>query len=157
MSKYERAERVPTWTIFLESLGFDTPGSVPPAPLPEVEDHADAGIRAMQRARRRAWLHARYRLRLSVFESIRLSQRLTETFSDWTRSPDDGLSGLSHALRATERESRKTEPIRMRLRFVEALDDSSRYRPIAECETVLEAYREGQRRYAAELASGAQR
>ena len=139
-----------TWELFFDTVQADYlfrfVGRV--MPLPEQEDPAHPGVRAMQRGRRFAWMHARHVAGLSMFESIQLSQRLAEAFARWTRSDDATVEALRRSLRETEQEARKVEPIRMRADFVEALETQCRRDGSRSIwEVALDAYREVDRKY----------
>lgn len=112
-------------------------------PLPQNEDGGHAGVRAMQRGRRCAWLHARHVLGLSMFESIRLSQRLAEAFGDWSRSrgfPDEGE--LTSTLRRTETAARQPASLETHAAFVEAFARlSGREVYQSPMDTALDAFR----------------
>ena len=100
-----RGPRVPpatAWECFYRSIRESL--EVWPRVLPICADEnvADSTVRAMQRARRHAWLHARHGLNWSMFESIRISVRLAEAFAAWTRSGAPDLDVLAASLRRVE-------------------------------------------------------
>jgi hypothetical protein len=109
-----------TWEVFFEAVRDSYQASQGITPLPESEDHRHAGVRAMQRGRRCAWMHARHVRGFSMFEAIRLSQRLAEAFAEWSRSrafPSE--EELTDRLRRTEAGARKPEPLDTHAAFVE--------------------------------------
>ena len=119
-----RGPRVPpatAWECFYRSIRESL--EVWPRVLPICADEnvADSTVRAMQRARRHAWLHARHGLNWSMFESIRISVRLAEAFAAWTRSGAPDLDVLAASLRRVENEARSLSPGREELRFVDQL------------------------------------
>ena len=110
-------------------------------PMPEGEDPANPTVRAMQRARRRSWLHARYLLGWSMFEAIRLSARLAEAFAEWTRGTNPDVGGLGDTLQRVEREMLEPASLRERIRFLDHLLDAvGRDRDRDEMALALEAY-----------------
>lgn len=110
-----------TWEVFLEAVRDSCPGGRGLMPLPQAEDGRHAGVRAMQRGRRCAWMHARHVRGLTMFESIRLSQRLAEAFAEWSRSRAfPGEEELTGALRLTESRARQPEPLEAHAAFVDA-------------------------------------
>jgi len=111
-------------------------------PMPLSEEHGDAMIRAMQRARRYTWLHARHVLGWSMFESIRISVRLAEVFGAWTREQSPELARLGERLARMEGEARPPHMASLELRFVNNLMDSAVRTdlPLADMELALDAY-----------------
>jgi hypothetical protein len=110
-----------TWEVFFEVVRDAWTARRSPAPLPHTGDHAHPGIRAMQRGRRCAWMHARHVRGLSMFESIRLAERLAEAFAEWSRSGGEPREeDLADALRRTEAEAREPAPLETHAAFVEA-------------------------------------
>lgn len=90
-------------------------------PIPDWEDAGDPTVRAMQRARRYTWLHARHALGRSMFESIRISVRLAEAFGEWTRAGAPDMGALADRLEQVEAEARQPGPVSDELRFVDQL------------------------------------
>lgn len=132
-----------TWEVFFEAVRGAYSGGRRPTPVPEREDPAHPGVRAMQRGRRCAWTHARHVRGLSMFESIRLSERLAEAFCEWSRFGPDGEGGLEEALRRTEEEARNPAPLEAHAAFVEAFARlSGRESYGSPMETALDALRE---------------
>ncbi|HEX2187889.1 MAG TPA: hypothetical protein VHG51_03275 [Longimicrobiaceae bacterium] len=116
--KRDRAQD--TWEIFFDTVQASFLCRVGAAPLPEVEDPEHPGVRAMQRGRRFAWMHARHVRGLSMFEAIRLAQRLAEAFAAWTRSAvAHDLAALREVLRAAEESARKPASMEAHVTFVE--------------------------------------
>ncbi|HYW12985.1 MAG TPA: hypothetical protein VE871_13585 [Longimicrobium sp.] len=113
-------------------------------PISADEDSGDPTVRAMHRARRHAWLHARHGLHRSMFESIRISMRLAEAFSAWTRSGAPNLDVLADGLRRVENEARRLGPVRDELRFVDHLMRVATTTDLhlAEMELAMAAFRE---------------
>lgn len=111
-------------------------------PMPVLEAHGDPTVRAMQRARRRTWLHARHGLNWSMFESIRMSVRLAEAFAEWTRAEGQTLDHLALRLEQVEHEARQPFPASAELRFVDQLLDAAGTTDLhlAEMDLALEAY-----------------
>ncbi|HEU0077033.1 MAG TPA: hypothetical protein VFQ76_05245 [Longimicrobiaceae bacterium] len=110
-----------TWEVFLEVVRDSYLAARGITPLPSSEDHAHPGVRAMLRARRCAWMHARHVRGFSMFESIRLSQRLAEAFAEWTRSRAfPGEDELTRTLRRTEAQARQPASLETHAAFVEA-------------------------------------
>lgn len=111
-------------------------------PMPAQEDSADPTVRAMQRARRHTWLHARYGLHWSMFESIRISVRLSEAFAEWTRDGAPDLEALAGWLEQVEREARAPVPVSEELRFVDRLLDVATATDLhlAEMDLAMEAF-----------------
>jgi hypothetical protein len=111
--------------------------------MPDRENHADAMVRAMQRARQLTWLHARYALGWSMFESIRISVRLSDVFLDWTRSGDPDLAELGLALETLEHVARSSGSVTHELNFVHQLMDvaDSTELQLVEMDFALEALR----------------
>lgn len=122
-------------------------------PMPLAEAHGDSMVRAMQRARRYTWLHARHVLGWSMFESIRMSVRLAEVFGAWTREGSPELGELAGRLKRVEAEARSAYHASLELRFVNQLMDSAVTTdlPLADMELALDAYEKTQ---AAERRSG---
>ncbi|HEX8271344.1 MAG TPA: hypothetical protein VF615_01760 [Longimicrobiaceae bacterium] len=136
-----------TWEVFFEAVRGAYSSGRHPTPIPEREDPAHPGVRAMQRGRRCAWTHARHVRGLSMFESIRLSERLAEAFCEWTRSGADGEVELAEALRRTEEEARSPAPLEAHAAFVEAFARlSGRESYGSPMDTALDALRELRRR-----------
>lgn len=144
MSETPRAGRTQdTWEVFFEAVRGAYTSGRHPTPIPEREDPAHPGVRAMQRGRRCAWTHARHVRGLSMFESIRLSERLAEAFCEWSRSGADGEAGLEEALRRTEEEARSPAPLETHAAFVEAFARlSGRESYGSPMDTALDALRE---------------
>jgi len=114
------------------------------ARMPNNEDSASPTVRAMQRARRFTWQHARHSLGWSMFESIRISVRLAEAFAQWTRTGDEGIEALGPLLTRVEDEARNPEPISLQVGFVDQLLELSDMPAASEwplMEYSLEAYR----------------
>jgi len=132
-----------TWEVFFEAVQDSYLTSRGITPLPETEDHGHAGVRAMQRGRRCAWMHARHVRGFSMFESIRLSQRLAEAFADWSRSlafPREGE--LTSALRSTEAGARQPASLETHAAFVEEFARlSGRENYGTPMDTALDAFR----------------
>lgn len=116
-------------------------------PIPACEDPGDPTVRAMQRARRYTWLHARHQLSWSMFEAIRISVRLAEAFAEWTRDGAPDVDLLADRLEQVEREVRSAAPVRDELRFVDQLMNAATATelPLAEMDLAMEAYRRVQR------------
>lgn len=112
-------------------------------PMPAHEDHGDPTVRAMQRARRLTWLHARHGLGWSMFESIRISVRLAEAFAAWTRAGVPDVAGLGRLLEHVEREAREPASVSEELRFVDGLMDVAKATDLhlAEMDLAMEAFR----------------
>lgn len=111
-------------------------------PMPPLEDHGHPTVRAMQRARRHAWLHARYQLHWSMFESIRISVRLAEAFAEWTQGDVSDVESLVRRLEAVEHEARQPGSLSDELRFVDQLMRvaTATDLPLADMEIAMEAY-----------------
>jgi hypothetical protein len=111
-------------------------------PMSSGEDPADPTVRAMQRARRYTWLHARHDLHWSMFESIRISVRLAEAFAEWTRDGAPDLEVLAGLLEQVEREARAPSPVSEELRFVDRLLDVATVTDLhlAEMDLAMEAF-----------------
>lgn len=132
-----------TWEVFFEAVRGAYSSGRHPTPVPEREDPAHPGVRAMQRGRRCAWTHARHVRGLSMFESIRLSERLAETFCEWTRTGRGEEVELVEALRRTEEEARNPAPLEAHAAFVEAFARlSGRETYGSPMDTALDALRE---------------
>lgn len=138
--------RVPpaaAWECFYRSIRDSL--DVWPQVLPILADDnsGDPTVRAMQRARRHAWLHARYGLHWSMFESIRISVRLAEAFAAWTRSGAPDLRVLADGLERVEDEARRLAPVREELCFVDQLMRvaTTTDLPLADMDLALEAFR----------------
>jgi hypothetical protein len=130
----------PAWRIFHRSVE-ESLLRRPVAPLPEAEDTSNVTVRAMQRARRRTWLHARYLLGWSMFEAIRLSARLAEAFAAWTRGARPDVARLGRELERVETEMREPASLRERIRFLDHLLDAvARDRNRDEMALALEAF-----------------
>ncbi len=136
------ARQLAPWECFFRSIS-DSLRWRRVHPMPAAEDHGDAMVRAMQRARRLCWLHARYELGWSMFESIRISVRLSEVFAAWTRSHDPRLAELGPALERLERVARNAASVTSELSFVHQLMDvaDSTELQLVEMEFALEALR----------------
>ncbi len=132
-----------TWEVFLEAVRDSFLASKGITPLPKTEDHGHAGVRAMQRGRRCAWMHARHVRGFSMFESIRLSQRLAEAFGEWSRSRAfPGEDALTNSLRRTEAKARQPESLEIHAAFVEAFARlSGRESYGSPMDTALDAFR----------------
>lgn len=135
--------RLAPWECFFVSISDSLrlyPGI---HPMPGDEDHADAMVRMMQRARRHTWLHARYEMGWSMFESIRISVRLADDFATWTRSDAPVLAELGHALEKLEQVARGSASVTSELSFVHQLMDvaDSTELQLVEMEFALEALR----------------
>ncbi len=132
-----------TWEVFFEAVRDYCLTSKGMTPLPETEDHGHAGVRAMQRGRRCAWMHARHVRGFSMFESIRLSQRLAEAFADWSRSLGfPGEDELTSTLRSTEAGARQPASLETHAAFVEEFARlSGREGHGTSMETALDAFR----------------
>lgn len=122
MSETPRQNKIQeTWEVFFEAVRDSFLGCKDITPLPQHEDHGHVGVRAMQRGRRCAWMHARHVRGFSMFESIRLSQRLAEAFAEWTRSRGfPSTDDLTKTLRRTEAKARRPESLEIHAAFVEA-------------------------------------
>ena len=83
------------WQCFLHSVLHSLELRRALAPIPLDEDHAHPTVRALQRGRRHAWLHARHQLHWSMFESIRISVRLAEAFAERVRDIVGARSGVT--------------------------------------------------------------
>ena len=130
-----------TWEVFFEAVRDAYAPRHGPTPIPPEEDPEHPGVRAMQRGRRCAWTHARHVRGLSMFESIRLSQRLAEAFSEWTRTGPRGEEGLAEALRRTEEKVRRPASLETHAAFVEAFARlSGRESYGSPMETALDAF-----------------
>lgn len=116
-------------------------------PMPEGEDQGDSTVRAMQRARRYTWLHARHQLNWSMFEAIRISVRLAEGFADWTRDGVPDLDVLAVRLEQVERDARRPSPVRDELRFVDQLMNvaTATDLPLADMDLAMEAFHEAEK------------
>lgn len=115
---------VPAETFFAAILGrMELRGVVEPCPA--AEDPGHPTVRMLQRARRQTWLHARHVLGWSMFRAVRVSQRLGETFAEWSRSGGD-MEGLRAALVGTSGRLSGAEPLHEHLRFLDSLIDSVR-------------------------------
>src|ERR1044071_2080859 len=130
------------WQCFLESVLQSLALRPSVAPIPLEEDHAHPTVRAMQRARRNAWLHARYQLRWSMFESIRISVRLAEAFAAWTHGCAPDVDALARCLEDVEREARQPVTVRQEMRFVDELMRVATTTDLhlADLEIAMEAY-----------------
>ena len=142
-----RAEYAPpaaAWECFLRSIHESLQVWPQVLPMPADEDSGDPTVRAMQRARRHAWLHARHGLHWSMFESIRISVRLAEAFAAWTRSGAPDLDVLARGLERVEDEARSLAPVREELRFVDQLMRVATTTDLhlAEMDLAMEAFRE---------------
>lgn len=115
-------------------------------PIAADEDSGDPTVRAMQRARRHAWLYARHGLNWSMFESIRISMRLAEAFAAWTRSGAPDLDVLARGLERVEHEARRLAPVSEELRFVDQLMRAATTTDLhlAEMDLAMEAFRESE-------------
>ena len=116
--------------------------------MPDGEDSASPTVRAMQRARRFTWRHARHSLGWSMFESIRISVRLAEAFARWTRAGDEDIESLGRHLTQVEDEARNPEPISQQVDFVDQLLELSGMPAASDwplMEFSLEAYRRARR------------
>lgn len=124
----ETAHRAPSaaaWQCFHRSV-VDSLAVWPKVlPMPLREDHGDPTVRAMQRARRMTWLHARHGLHWSMFESIRMSARVAEAFAEWTRVEARTLDDLALRLERVEHEARQPFAASVELRFVDQLLDAA--------------------------------
>lgn len=122
MSETPRQSKIQdTWEVFFEAVRDSYLAGKGITPLPEGEDHGHVGVRAMQRGRRCAWMHARHVRGLSMFESIRLSQRLAEAFAKWSRSHGfPRVDDLTDRLRRTEARARQPVSLETHAAFVEA-------------------------------------
>lgn len=110
-----------TWEVFFEAVRDSYLAGKGITPLPQDEDHVHVGVRAMQRGRRCAWMHARHVRGFSMFESIRLSQRLADAFAQWTRSRGfPSADDLRRTLRRTEAGARQPASLETHAAFVEA-------------------------------------
>ncbi|HEU4452431.1 MAG TPA: hypothetical protein VFR81_05195 [Longimicrobium sp.] len=116
-----RRARIAPWEAFLHSVEDSLRLRPNLRPMPEWEDHGDATVRAMQRARRQTWLHARYALGWSMFESIRIAVRLSEAFIGWTRRGERGLDELAAELEEVAKVARGSSSARGELGFVHQL------------------------------------
>ena len=137
-----RAVSAAAWQCFHQSV-LDSLAVWPEVlPMPLVEDHGDPTVRAMQRARRMTWLHARHGLHWSMFESIRMSVRLAEAFAEWTRTEARTLDGLALRLERVEHEARQPFSASAELRFVDQLLDAAGTTDLhlAEMDLAMEAY-----------------
>lgn len=137
------ARRLAPWECYLRSISDSLRLRPDVHPIPGDEDHADAMVRTMQRARRHTWLHARYELGWSMFESIRISVRLSDVFLAWTRSDDPTLVELGPALEKLEHVARNSASVTSELNFVHQLMDvaGSTELQLVEMEFALEALR----------------
>jgi hypothetical protein len=122
MSETPRSSKLQeTWEVFFEAVRDSYLAGKGITPLPESENQGHAGVRAMQRGRRCAWMHARHVRGFSMFESIRLSQRLAEAFGEWSRSRAfPSVDELTNRLRRTEAVARQPESLETHAAFVEA-------------------------------------
>ncbi|HEX8696547.1 MAG TPA: hypothetical protein VF746_29275 [Longimicrobium sp.] len=150
----EQPRREAAWECFHRSISQSLALWPGVHAMPAHEDHADPMVRAMQRARRQTWLHARHVLGWSMFESIRIATRLAEVFAEWTRGAGPWLDELGTWLEEVERQARQPSAASLELRFVDHLMDSARSTDfrLAEIDLALDAFRraeEGQRRAAA--------
>jgi len=137
------ARRLAPWECYFQSIS-DSLRQLPGVhPMPDREDHGDAMVRTMQRARRHTWLHARYAMGWSMFESIRISVRLSDVFGAWTRSGDPTLADLEPALETLEHVARSSASVTHELIFVHQLMDvaESTELQLVEMEFALEALR----------------
>lgn len=137
-----RASAAAAWQCFYDSV-LDSLATWPEVlPMPLREDHGDPTVRAMQRARRMTWLHARHGLNWSMFESIRMSVRLAEAFAEWTRAEARALDELALRLERVEHEARQPFPATAELRFVDQLLDAAGATDLhlAEMDLAMEAY-----------------
>jgi hypothetical protein len=132
-----------TWEVFFEAVRESFLKCKGITPLPENEDHGHVGVRAMQRGRRCAWMHARHVRGFSMFESIRLSQRLADAFAQWTRSRGfPSADDLRRTLRRTEAGARQPESLETHAAFVEAFARlSGRESYGTPMDTALDAFR----------------
>lgn len=133
---------VAAWQCFYQSVLESLAAWPEVLPMPVREDHGDPTVRAMQRARRVTWLHARHELHWSMFESIRVSVRLAEAFAEWTRADARTLDDLAPRLERMEQEARQPFPASTQLRFVDQLLDAAGTTDLhlAEMDLVMEAY-----------------
>lgn len=139
-----RTARESPCEVFLASIRAALRPGTAFAPMPESEDSASSTVRAMQRARRVTWQHARHALGWSMFESIRISVRLAEAFAGWTRTGDEDIESLAPLLTRVEDEARNPEPISLQVDFVDRLLELSGLPAASEwplMEYSLEAYR----------------
>jgi hypothetical protein len=120
-ARAEHARPTAAWECFLRSIRESLEVWPQVMPILADENSGDSTVRAMQRARRHAWLHARHGLHWSMFESIRISMRLAEAFAAWTRSGAPDLNILAQGLERVEDEARSLSPVREELRFVDQL------------------------------------
>jgi hypothetical protein len=130
------------WECFYRSIRESLDVRPQVLPMPPGEDPGDPAVRMMQRARRHTWLHARYDLHWSMFESIRLSVRLAEAFAEWTRADAPDLEVLAGLLEQVEREARALAPVSEELRFVDRLLDVATATDLhlAEMDLAMEAF-----------------
>lgn len=133
---------VAAWQCFYQSVLESLAVWPEVLPMPVQEDHGDPAVRAMQRARRTTWLHARHGLNWSMFESIRVSVRLAEAFAEWTRAEARVLDDLALRLERMEQEARQPFPASAQLRFVDQLLDAAGTTDphLAEMDLAMEAY-----------------
>jgi hypothetical protein len=137
-----RAASAAAWQCFYGSV-LDSLALWPEVlPMPPREDQGDPTVRAMQRARRFTWLHARHGLNWSMFESIRMSVRLAEAFAEWTREDVPQLNDLASRLERVEREARQPVSASVELRFVDQLMDAAKATDLhlAEMDMAMEAF-----------------
>lgn len=115
-------------------------------PMPEWEDPGDPTVRALQRARRYTWLHARHGLGWSMFEAIRISVRLAEAFTGWTRDGAPDMDALASRLEQTEQDARRPAPVRDELHFVDRLMEVATATDLrlADMELAMEAFRKAE-------------
>lgn len=141
------APAVAAWECFARSVGESLALWPRVLPIPDWEDPGDPAVRAMQRARRYTWLHARHGLNWSMFEAIRISVRLAEAFAEWTRDGAPALDVLADRLRQVEQDARQAAPMRAELRFVDHLMDAATTTELrlADMELALEALREAEK------------
>lgn len=137
------ARRIAPWECYFRSISDALRLHPDVYPVPGHEDHGDAMVRMMQRARRHTWLHARYEMGWSMFESIRISVRLADVFAAWTRSDAPVLEELGPALETLEQVARSSASVTSELSFVHQLMDvaDSTELQLVEMEFALEALR----------------
>lgn len=121
LSDDSASPRQQTWEVFLNAVEAYCPDPDRLGAVPRTEDAGDHGVRAMQRARRFAWMHARHAMGMSVFESIRLSQVLAEGFATWSRSGRGrDYAALGERLREIEEQARRPRPLTEHTAFIDA-------------------------------------
>jgi hypothetical protein len=135
--------RLAPWECYFRSISDSLQSLSGAHPVPGREEPADAMMRAMQRARRLTWLHARYAMGWSMFESIRIAVRFSDLFLDWARSGDPDLAALGPALEKVEHAARNSASVTSELNFVHQLMDvaDSTELQLVEMEFALEALR----------------